>query len=328
MNISPALMALLLCVASSHQSSAWQADAHGPKARIVEQRADHIRSEEGSLKVDDGVELYYRDVGSGQSVVVVPIAAWLSPHFDQLASNRRVIYYDPRGRGRSGTGDLGLVSLNRAVQDLEALRSHFKIERMALIGWSGYGLEMAAYAVAHPTRVTRLVQLNPVPPRQEPYMSARNTAMRERVDGAGWGTYLEMTKQGAAQDALCRQYNRALAPALFVNPQRAHASIDRLCESANEWPERQQAFFKAFLPSVAALDMRAQLGELKMPRLILHGDRDLIAVEGVREWLAGPGDARILIVPDADHGSFLDAPRVVIPAIDRFLGGRWPEGAL
>src|SRR6266508_6370253 len=91
---------------------------------------------------DDGARLYYREVGKGDNVVV-PVAVWTSPHFDALAREGwRIIYYDPRGRGQSDVGDLKSVSLDRSVHDLEELRARLHIEKMALIGWSGYGLEM------------------------------------------------------------------------------------------------------------------------------------------------------------------------------------------
>src|SRR5262245_56178404 len=73
----------------------------------------------GTVTTDDGVRLYYRPVGTGQDVLVVPVAVWLSPHLDaQATGNRRIIYYDPRGHGRSARGDLARVSLDRATSDL------------------------------------------------------------------------------------------------------------------------------------------------------------------------------------------------------------------
>jgi proline iminopeptidase len=222
---------------------------------------------------------------------------------------------------------LKIVSLERATKDLEALRAALGIDKMGLIGWSGYGMEMVAYALAHPDRVSRIVQLNPVPPRLEPFMSRRSAGMNERTDQAAWQRYEQMQKEGAEQRLLCRQMNRALAPSWFAEPAAATGIIDRLCESPNEWPENQDKFFGAFLPSLANLDLRPRLGQLRMPRLIIHGDRDLIPLDGVREWLTGNNDARLLVIEGADHGSFLDAPEVVLDAIGKFLSGEWPAAA-
>ncbi len=148
------------------------------------QAADHSGPAEDVVQVDDGVKLAYRSVGSGADVVVIPVAVLTSPHFDKLAQGRRLVYYDPRGRGKSDVGPLSAVSVDRATRDLEEMRRRLGIERMALIGFSGYGLEMAIYALAHPERVTRLVQLCPVPPRLEPFMSRRSAAILNKMDQA------------------------------------------------------------------------------------------------------------------------------------------------
>jgi proline iminopeptidase len=288
-----------------------------------------VQVQQRNLVTDDGVRLHYRQIGSGPDVVVIPVATWTSPHFDSLArEGRRVIYYDPRGRGRSETGDLKAVSLERATRDLEQLREQLAIDRMALIGWSGYGLEMAAYALAHPNHVTRLVQLNPVPPRQEPYMSRRAADIRGRIDRAAWQKYQELIEAKAEPTELCRPFNRAMAPAFFAHPERAFDTIDQSCDWPAEWPTNQEQFFSALMPSIANLDLRSRIGELRMPRLVIHGDRDLIALEGVKEWLVpASSDARLLIVKGADHGSFLDEPEAVLGAVDGFLSNRWPAGS-
>jgi proline iminopeptidase len=269
---------------------------------------------------DDGVRLYSRQVGRGSDVIVVPVAVWLSPHLDRLAAGRRIIYYDPRGRGRSDTGDLSRVSLDRAIRDLDGLRQALAIDRMTLIGWSGYGMEMAAYALAHPDRVSRLVQLNPVPPRQEPFMTARGAGIRERVGVTAWARYQALAKENTDPRETCRAYNRAMAPTFSANPAAIAATLARLCELETEWPDRQQKLFAAFMPSIATLDLRARIRELTMPRLVIHGDRDLIPFEGVREWLQGaPTPVKLVVVPGADHASFIDQPALVLAAIEEFL---------
>jgi len=72
--------------------------------------------------MQDGVRLYYRSVGEGPEVVVVPMALYLAAFLEPLASNRRVVFYDPRNRGRSDAADLNTVSLDQQIEDLEELR--------------------------------------------------------------------------------------------------------------------------------------------------------------------------------------------------------------
>jgi proline iminopeptidase len=279
---------------------------------------------DGIAQADDGVRLQYRVVGEGNDVVIVPVAVLMSPHFDVLARSRRVVYYDPRGRGRSDTGDLSKVSLDRNMQDLEILRRHLRLERFALIGFSGYGLEMAVYALRYPDRVTRLVQLAPVPPRLSPWMDGRGAGMQKRVDRTAWAEY-ERLKAGGDAQARCRAYTQAMSPAFSAAPYRM--DVAAICQHPNEWPEHQDRFFGAFMPSLNGIDLRSRVRELRMPRLVVYPQRDLIPLDGVREWLETGSPVRLLEIEGADHTAFLDRPDVLMPALEAFLAGGWPATA-
>jgi proline iminopeptidase len=252
----------------------------------------------------------------------VPVAVWLSPHLDALATgNRRIIYCDPRRHSRSDRGDLARVSLDRATSALVALRRELTLEQMTLIGWSGYGMEMAVYALAHPDRVRRLVPLNPAPPRQQPFMPTRAAGMRERVDGAAWARLQSLSQAGSDPREPCRAYNRAMAPAFSANPEASVSVADRWCALENAWPDRRDKCFAAFMPSIAQLDLRTRVRERKMPRLVVHGERDLIPLAGVRAWIPDDTAAsvQLVVMPGAEHTSFIDPREAVWNAIDAFL---------
>src|SRR5215217_1525272 len=129
---------------------------------------------EGYITTADGVRLFYKVVGSGAETLVAvhggpgntleSIRADLEP----LAKNRRVIYYDQRGGGRSDViRDKGKLSVEKHVADLEAVREHFKLGKMTLLGNSWGGMLISFYAVAHPDRVERMVLHNPGEPTRE-----------------------------------------------------------------------------------------------------------------------------------------------------------------
>jgi proline iminopeptidase len=279
---------------------------------------------EGHLAMDDGVRLWHRSVGDGSETVIVPVSVLTSPHFDALAKGRRVIYYDPRGRGRSDTGALRDISLVRSLRDLERLRQHFGLERIALIGFSWYALEFAQYALDYPERVTRLVQLAPVPPRLSDGMGSRGDNFQARFDKKAWAEYERMRDFPPSDPReRCRAFQRALAPAVSVHPERLdHATV---CTHPTEWPENQGPAWSALMRSAADVDLRARLRALAIPRLVIRPDRDSIRLDGVREWLTG-ARVRLLVIPAADHVAYLDRPDLVIPAIDTFLRGNWPAG--
>ena len=86
--------------------------------------------------------LFCRDVGEGPPIVVVHGGPdfdhpYLLPELDRLTASFRLLYYDQRGRGRSADGVRPEdVTLRSELDDLDRLRSHFGLERVAVLGHS------------------------------------------------------------------------------------------------------------------------------------------------------------------------------------------------
>ena len=83
---------------------------------------------------------------------------------DPLAKGHTLIMFDQRAGGLSDiVDDPSRLTVSHFVADLEAVRQHFRIEKMALVGlyWgSGFA---AFYADTHPQRVSRIVFLDLMP---------------------------------------------------------------------------------------------------------------------------------------------------------------------
>ncbi len=60
--------------------------------------------------------------------------------------------------------DESKISFDQDVTDIETIRRHFGVERMALMGYSYLGKIAVLYALEHPERVERIVQFGPVGP--------------------------------------------------------------------------------------------------------------------------------------------------------------------
>jgi pimeloyl-ACP methyl ester carboxylesterase len=102
-----------------------------------------------------------------------------------------------------------------------------------------------------------------------------------------------------------------------------------LCQYPTEWPERIAGYFGAPLQSIEGFDWTDSLGRAaRVPRLVIHGARDNTHLAGNREWVADQPNARILVVEGAGHWPHYERPAQVIPAIDHFLGGAWPEESI
>jgi proline iminopeptidase len=285
---------------------------------------------EGYAITPDSVRLWYRIVGRGKETVLAPVALYHGTQLDRLAVGRRLVLFDPRGRGHSDSVPAAKVSLDHEVSDLETIRKAVGAERVALIGWSGLGMELFVYTLRHPDRVTRLVQLAPVPPRRDPYMEEMMTSRRSRTDSSAWNTLQARKAQGefeADEERWCRELTRVNQPASFADP-RFMRQVPDVCEFPNEWPSRLGAYFDALLGSFGAFDWRPELSRVRVPRLIIHGERDNIPLTGNKEWVAGQATARLLVIAGAGHWPHYERPAQTLIAIDTFLRGRWPEGSV
>jgi proline iminopeptidase len=284
---------------------------------------------EGFAVTPDGVRLFYRVVGTGEETVIAPFALYHGAALDSLAEGRRVVTYDPRGRGRSQAVSLDRVSLDFLLSDLETVRQEVGAEKIAIIGWSGAGMETFVYALRHPERVTRLVQLAPVAARAQPYSEEMNADRERRTDRAASVALQERIAAGefagrAAEQ--CRADNAIFVPSLVAHPASA-ALIPDVCDSQNEQPAALGEYFGALWPTISSYDWRDSLAEVTVPRLVIYPLQDNITRAGVEEWVRDQANARILYIEDSGHFPQYEQPALTMEAIGQFLDGSWPEQA-
>ena len=67
-------------------------------------------------------------------------------------------------------------------------------------------------------------------------------------------------------------------------------------------------------------------GRVRAPTLILHGDFDFIPMECAEHIAQAIPGARLAVLPDSGHFSYIDAPDQVRHALDRFFA-RPPSAA-
>ena len=285
--------------------------------------------QEGFATAGDGVRLYYRAVGAGEETVIAPYALYHGSALDSLADDRRVVTYDPRGRGRSETGPMEHITLNQLVDDLDAVRAAVGAERISVIGWSGGGMETFVYAMRYPHRITRLVQLAPVAARFEPYSPLMMADRDRRTDQEAFARLEARYRAGEfanAPEELCRARAQVSDPAQFADPTHRPPTPD-VCVYENEHVDNLGRYFGKLFESIAGYDYRSSLGSVAVPRLVIHGAADNTPAAGNLEWVEGQANARILIVDGAGHWPHYEQPEVTLSAIDAFLDGEWPAAA-
>ena len=293
-----------------------------------------MKSSEGFAFVRPGLHLYYRILGEGTETVVVPNANWLWEPLQPLAEGRRLILYDPRSRGRSSAVTEGRqLSLEADVEDLEAIRRYFGLDRMTLLGSSYHAAIAASYALDNPGRVERLLLVCPITPCVPGEWAQETPTSEDLIYPPGMARLDELRREGVEQEdpaAFCRAwFTHFLLPAQMGELSAvARFPLADVCSFPNEWPQRAvPIYFDHIIPKMGNWDFRPRLAELDAPVLVLQGADDLVPVEASREWAAFAPDARFLAIEGAGHHPYLERPQEFLTAADAFLKGEWPEGA-
>jgi proline iminopeptidase len=293
-----------------------------------------VAPDTGYVPGPDGVRLYYERMGSGPTVLIVPGRLFLARDLAPLARRHTLIMYDMRNRGRSSRVEDGaLLTIQKDIEDLEAVRRHFKVERFVPVGYSYLGFMVVLYAMEHGDRVERLVQLGPVPRKfgNEYPASLTHRDSAPVVDPAAAARVDSLKRTAWAKDhqrELCEESQRAFAVRLVGDPRKAESLLDP-CGMPNEWPASLDRHFEHHFGAVERLDVpKEAVMRVRVPVLTIHGtwDRNAPYAAG-REWAMTLPNARLLTVERAAHQVTVDAPDIVLPAIERFVGGAWPPGA-
>jgi proline iminopeptidase len=295
-------------------------------------------SKSGVIATADGINLFYRVEGSGNAPVVLLHGgpglsmSYLQPDLGSLWKNRVLIAYDQRGGGRSTvTGDPKLVNPAKHVDDLDAVRGFFGLERMTLIGHSwGAGLAVL-YAQRFPARLDRLLLIGAIPPRNTPYMSQFGENVYAWTDDAAGMQLAELdaARRNAADPvAACRGYWAVFIRGYLANPKVVPAARGDICDAPPDAVQNQGRAARLTFGPLGDWDWRPLLKAISAPTLVMHGDRDPIPLASAREWAAGFPNARLFVVANSGHMPFVEQPATFFQAADQFLRGDWPAGSV
>ena len=293
-------------------------------------RADGSTPREGYIAVE-GSELYYRETGRGQPVIVLHGGpefdhSYLLPDMDRLSDSYRLIYYDQRGRGRSaGNVQPEDVTIESEIADLESLRQYFGLETAAVLGHSWGGLLAVEYAIRHPSRVSHLILMNTAPVSHDDYMLLRRELPRRRAAGdveAMKALSATARYQGGDPDTFaeyCRIHFRATV--------RQPEHLDRVIESL------RSSFTKEGVLKARAVDERLMIGtwlssdydllpdltRLTVPALIIYGEHDFIPLECSAHVAEAIPGARMVTLRNCGHFTYLECPDDMRKIIDEFF---------
>ena len=290
-----------------------------------------MQTSDGYITIEEGIRLYFQKTGSGPALVILNGLYWFED-FQYLSASRTLIGLDLRHRGRSDfVSDSSKLKrgIQQDVDDLETVRNYFELDQMDLLAHSYAGMIPVLYALKHPARVHRIVQMSSIAPdssKQYPaHLMNADATLREALTAIQ-----ELEKERSSTDPVvfCRKFWSLLRIIYVGNPADVAKIKWDLCSLPAE-RNLMSYWLESLFPSIQAVKLRAEdLAEVNAPVLVVHGTRDRSSpYGGARDWARILPNARLLTIEEAAHVPWIEAPGKVLAPIEEFLGGSWPTTA-
>jgi non-heme chloroperoxidase len=225
-----------------------------------------------TITTKDGVQIFYKDWGSGQPIVFShgwPLSAddWDTQMMFFLSHGYRVIAHDRRGHGRS-TQTADGHDMDHYADDLAAVTAHLDLKNAVHVGHSTGGGEVARYIARHgESRVAKAVLISSVPPIMVKTPANPGGLPKDVFDG--------IQEQVATNRA---QFYRDLPAGPFYGFNRPGAKVSEGIIQ-NWWRQGMMGGAKAHYDGVVAFsqtDFTPDLKKISVPTLVMHGDDDQI----------------------------------------------------
>jgi non-heme chloroperoxidase len=251
-----------------------------------------------TITTRDGVEIYFKDWGTGRPVVLShgwPLSSdsWEAQALHLANNGFRVITHDRRGHGRSSQPWHG-NDMDHYADDLAQVIEALDLKDVSLFGFSTGGGEVARYVGRHGTsRVAKLGLISAVPPLMLKTDANPGGLPIEVFDGLRAGSLADRS-----------QLYRDIASGPFFGFNRPGAKVSQgMIDSF--WLQGMHGGHKNTFDSIKAFsetDFTEDLKKFDQPTLIIHGDDDQIVP------IDAAGRASKRLVPHAELKVYEGAP--------------------
>lgn len=239
-----------------------------------------------TITTGDGVEIYYKDWGSGQPIVFShgwPLSAddWDAQLMFFLGEGYRVVAHDRRGHGRSAQVADG-HDMDHYADDLAAVVEHLDLREAVHVGHSTGGGEVVRYLARHgEERAAKAALIAAVPPLM--------VQTEANPGGLPKSVFDDFQTQVATNRSA---FYRAVPEGPFYGFNREGVEpVEAVI--ANWWRQGMMGGAKAHYDGVVAFsqtDFTEDLRQIRLPVLVMHGDDDQV----VPYADAGPLSAELL----------------------------------
>lgn len=278
----------------------------------------------GEAKIPrDGFDLWYRTYGSGRPVVVLSGGPgldcdYLEPVAQELARKNQVILVELRGTGRSRPPviDAETVSVKTVLADLEALRTHLKIDRWTVVGHSAGGSLALFYAAAHPSSIDALVLISSGHVVWEEDNAVTDNALMRLCPGERKQLDEVVQSTAGTPDERVAARMKLMAPGYFFDRDKAAAMVAAMKPGSFHADTMMLLMRGTLYPG---MDLRPALRDFARPALVIAGRQDPVDPKVQYEIHLALKDSTLELVPRCGHFPWIEQPERFYEAVDRLL---------
>ena len=243
--------------------------------------------------------MFYETRGEGDPLILIPgfaSGAWTwYRQIEDLSKDFRLITFDPRGIGKSGTkkeNDLQNLSMETFVEDIAGLLDSLKIEKGHILGVSFGGFVAQEFALRFPERLGKLILA----------CTSSGGAGHVKPD-------IEILRSFTPDPSLPlgERTRKFFRPAFTEEFHAAHADeVEKVCRLREE-NEVAEAAYSAQLQAAFSFDAENKIAAIKHETLVVTGDRDnLVPMQNSINLAQKLPNAVLKIIRNGSHMIFVE----------------------
>lgn len=278
---------------------------------------------------DDGVRLFVKEIGVGDTIVVVHGGfgaehSYLIDAFESFFDQYHFVFYDQRGSLRSPAPG-SLISIDKHISDIEELRQELNLKKLNLIGHSMGTFLCGYYASKYPENVNSMILLALVYPKTLETASDKKIYKQQQEEVGNFFERAEIDSVIAEEGLDKKNLNDKEA----TNKWRIGFAATNIFH-LKRWRQVKggQVFYSQEAGNAAGKtlpgngwDFTTIYKELKKPITVINGEYDFADIHGrlYKKWLKDIDNLSYHLVDSAGHNVWIDKPNEFYQLVKRAL---------
>lgn len=272
----------------------------------------------------NGVQIHYTVRGTGPVMVAHSGGPGMDARdwddFANIDDFVTLVVIHPRGSGLSGPAAGDAYLLPDYAADVEALRLHLELERPIVMGWSHGGMVAQQFAFTYPDSLSKLILFDTSAYFGE-FLSDIEAAVQEFKDEPWFEkSFAALKAEWDGKYESDEDMARLWVDEMKFYFKKFDARAQAYHERTKDLPVRI-APLKTFNDKEAvSMDLRPQLGKIKVPTLVIVGRHDFITtVAMAEEMVRHIPNAKLEIFEESGHFALVEEPEKFYRVIKEFV---------